>query len=119
MTTKKPSMKQALLSKCHDCMGHYADGRANADCRNQRCPLYFWMPYAELTPDRTWELFSPKKIGLQLRSAAVRTMTDAQRKACAERLAAARQQKKTEDSDTSLDDNDVEDNDEDEEEDDE
>jgi hypothetical protein len=101
MTTKKPSMKQAILSKCHDCMGHYADGKANADCRNQACSLYFWMPYASLTPDRTWELFSPKKIGLQLKTAAVRTMTDEQRKACAERLSAARQ-KKTEEVEASL-----------------
>lgn len=117
MTTKKPSMKQAILSKCHDCMGHYADGKANADCRNQRCPLYFWMPYAGLTPDRTWEMFSPKKMGLQLKTAAVRTMTDEQRKAVAERLAAARQ-KKTEEAEASLTD-DIDDNDEDEEEEDE
>jgi len=93
MIPKKPSMKQAILSKCHDCMGHYADGKSLADCKNQRCPLYFWMPYASLTPDRTWELFSPKKMGLQLKTEAVRTMTDEQRKACAERLAAARQKK--------------------------
>lgn len=91
MTLKKPSMKQAMLSKCHDCMGHYADGKV--DCGNQRCSLYFWMPYAALNADRTWELFSPKKMGLQLKSEAMRTMTDEQRKACAERLAAARQKR--------------------------
>lgn len=91
MTPKKPSMKQAILTKCHDCMGHYADGKV--DCGNQRCSLYFWMPYASLPPDRTWELFSPKKMGMQLKSEAIRTMTDEQRKACADRLAAARQKK--------------------------
>jgi hypothetical protein len=91
MTLKKPSMKQAILSKCHDCMGHYSDGKV--DCGNQRCSLYFWMPYAAPMADRTWELFSPKKMGLQLKTDVQRTMTDEQRKACAERLAAARQKK--------------------------
>lgn len=91
MTAKKPSMKQAILAKCHDCMGHYADGKV--ECWNQRCSLYFWMPYASLNPDREWELYSPKKMGLQLKSNIARTMTDEQKKACADRFALARQKK--------------------------
>jgi len=85
---KKVSMKQAILSKCHDCMGHYVDGKV--DCLNQRCPLYNWMPYASLNPCRDWELYSPKKMGMQLKSDVQRTMTPEQRQACADRFAAAR-----------------------------
>lgn len=113
MTQKKPSMKQAILTKCHDCMGHYVDGKV--DCTNQRCSLYFWMPYASLNPDRDWELFSPKKMGMQLKTDAQRTMTDEQRKACVDRLAAARQKKSdvvsddADDTDTEEDEDDEED----------
>jgi hypothetical protein len=73
------------------------------------------MPYAGLNPDRTWELFSPKKMGLQLKTDAQRTMTDEQRKACADRLAAARQ-KKTDDISEDADTEDAEDTEEEEEE---
>jgi hypothetical protein len=86
---KKPSMKAAILAKCHNCMGHYDDS-GNRDCRNPKCSLYFWMPYSTLPEDREWELYSPKKAGLVLKSNATRNMTDEQRQACAERLAKAR-----------------------------
>lgn len=89
---KKPSMKAAILAKCHDCMGCY-DDPGNRDCRNPKCPLYFWMPYATLPEDREWELYSPKKAGLVPKANAVRNMTPEQRQACADRLAAARARK--------------------------
>ena len=37
------SLKYAILAKCYDCMGGYADGRRN--CGVNSCPLYKWMPY--------------------------------------------------------------------------
>jgi len=89
---KKPSMKAAILSKCHDCMGHYDDS-GTRDCRNPKCSLYFWMPYSTLPEDREWELYSPKKAGLVLKADAARSMTPEQRQACADRLAAARARK--------------------------
>lgn len=35
--------RQALLAKCCDCMGYYADGRI--DCKMPDCPIYAFMPY--------------------------------------------------------------------------
>jgi hypothetical protein len=37
------TFKQAILAKCYDCMGFYADGKA--DCAIPECPLYPVMPY--------------------------------------------------------------------------
>ena len=34
---------EAILAKCCDCMGYYADGMN--DCEVPTCPLYTWMPY--------------------------------------------------------------------------
>lgn len=34
---------QAMLSKCFECCGYYADGRR--DCLMSDCALYPWMPY--------------------------------------------------------------------------
>lgn len=39
----KLSFKKALLAKCFDCMGGYADGAY--DCCVPTCPLYPRMPY--------------------------------------------------------------------------
>ncbi len=39
----KLSLKQAILAKCADCLGSYADGKD--DCAMPDCPLYPWMPY--------------------------------------------------------------------------
>ncbi len=39
----KLSLKQAILAKCADCLGLYADGKA--DCDMPDCPLYPFMPY--------------------------------------------------------------------------
>ena len=35
---KKLSYKQAVLAKCNECMGFYADGKL--DCQIPECPLY-------------------------------------------------------------------------------
>jgi hypothetical protein len=37
------TMKQAILSKCFDCMGGYTDGKT--DCNIPDCSLYGFMPY--------------------------------------------------------------------------
>jgi hypothetical protein len=34
---------EAILGKCYDCMGGYADGKM--DCLLSDCPLYNYMPY--------------------------------------------------------------------------
>jgi hypothetical protein len=40
---KKLSYKQAVLAKCNECCGFYADGKL--DCQIPDCPLYGFMPY--------------------------------------------------------------------------
>lgn len=84
----KPSMKAAVLSKCHDCMGHYAD--RDRDCGNSACSLYSWQPYKKSTPNLEWVKYSPKRSGLVLKTDAARVFTPEQRQAAAERLSAAR-----------------------------
>lgn len=59
---RRPSMRQAVLAKCHDCMGEYVDGRC--DCGVPRCALYYWMPYGKLEPDLSWTRFNPRRVGL-------------------------------------------------------
>jgi len=39
------TMKKAILAKCYDCNGGYADGKV--DCQSPRCPLHPFMPYRE------------------------------------------------------------------------
>lgn len=34
---------QAILAKCYDCTGFYADPQK--DCKCDTCPLYQWMPF--------------------------------------------------------------------------
>lgn len=34
---------EAILAKCYECMGYYADGKC--DCGIKTCPLYARMPY--------------------------------------------------------------------------
>jgi hypothetical protein len=67
MKDLKPTMKNAILSQCHECLGHYQDGRV--DCENVRCPLYSWMPYRSKEPDLHWTLVHPKRRGNILLSA--------------------------------------------------
>ena len=59
---RKNTRKQAILSKCHDCMSQYADGRQ--DCGKPNCPLYAYMPYRQQEPDETWLYWNPKRVGL-------------------------------------------------------
>jgi hypothetical protein len=40
---EKLTQREAILAKCYECMGGYADGRR--DCRIKDCPLYPFMPY--------------------------------------------------------------------------
>lgn len=42
-TGKKLTYKQALLAKCYECMGYYADGKV--DCKSPDCPCYPYMPF--------------------------------------------------------------------------
>lgn len=61
MSEEARSRKQAMLAKCHECMGKYVDGKQ--DCQIRQCPLYQWMPYRELDPDLTWAQFNPRRMG--------------------------------------------------------
>lgn len=45
LSGRKIGLKGAVLAKCFDCCGFYADGRM--DCKIQDCPLYPWQPYRE------------------------------------------------------------------------
>jgi len=40
---EKISKNEAILAKCYDCMGYYADGIG--DCGVKDCPLYPFNPY--------------------------------------------------------------------------
>ena len=42
LNQRKITLKAATLAKCYDCMGYYADGRA--DCEDKECPLYPFNP---------------------------------------------------------------------------
>lgn len=41
----KLGRKEAMDAKCYDCMGYFADGRA--DCGVKNCPLYDFRPYKD------------------------------------------------------------------------
>jgi hypothetical protein len=60
---KKRRPVEAILAHCHECLGHYIDGRQ--DCENRRCPLYAYMPFAKLEPDFGWTKYKSKNIGKQ------------------------------------------------------
>ena len=40
---KRLTQRQAILAKCCECTGYYADGRT--DCSIPDCPLYPFFPY--------------------------------------------------------------------------
>jgi hypothetical protein len=61
MDNLKPTLKNAILAQCHQCMGYYSDGKE--DYRNTKCPLYNWMPYRKLEPDLSWTQINPKRMG--------------------------------------------------------
>jgi len=79
----------AIRSKCHDCMGHYVDGRV--DCENTACALYSYMPYAIREPDPSWARYNSKRAGLHVRLA--RELSDEERAAIADRLRKMREKK--------------------------
>ena len=61
-TPDKPTMKRAILARCHNCSHFYLDGKE--DCENTRCELYTWMPYRKKNPDLAWLDINPAKKGL-------------------------------------------------------
>ena len=90
----RPTKAQCLLAHCHQCLGYYADGKA--DCENVSCPLYEYMPYREQEPDYTWRQYNPKRKGLLTweESKRQKELTDEEREAINERLSKAREAKK-------------------------
>jgi hypothetical protein len=52
----KLSFRQAIISKCYECMGYYIDGKV--DCGLDDCPLYPIMPYGKIKKAKKLE---PKK----------------------------------------------------------
>lgn len=81
----KPSMKQAILSKCHSCMCEYAD--KHQDCGIVKCSLYSWMPYRKLEPDLNWTKYNPLRTGLVERVR--KTLSPEEKKAIRERFTRA------------------------------
>lgn len=77
----------AIQLKCHDCMGHYFDGFD--DCKNKKCALYKFMPYAEEEPDLSTFRINPKKRGIVLLQPVNQEKADAAR----ERFAKYREKK--------------------------
>jgi len=92
---EKATRKLAMLAKCHDCTGGYADGKY--DCENPKCPLYQWMPYASSMPDEEWLKYNPKMKGQVTWEESGREMSEEERAAAAERLAKARGKKSSRD----------------------
>ena len=85
----KPTRSLAMMAKCHSCMAEYADGIN--DCRNYSCPLYTWMIRAnKAAADLEWMDYNPRKKGLVKWEDCGREMTDEERQAARDRLAAAR-----------------------------
>jgi len=68
------SARQAIIAKCYECNGYYADGKA--DCKMPDCPLYPYMIYRE----------GGMRKGRQ-------RLTEDQRKAAGERLKRGREKK--------------------------
>jgi len=64
------TIRQMALARCFDCMGYFADGKA--DCEIPDCPLYPLMPY--------------RKKGEKYRSAPARNLTDEQKAEIGARL---------------------------------
>lgn len=77
------SLKRAALAKCHNCCGGYIDGRV--DCQVTSCPLYSWMPFAELEPRIEWAENNPLRVGDQ--KIVKRQLTDEQKSELRDRLA--------------------------------
>ena len=69
LNNEEPTLREAALGKCYDCMGGYDEA---CDCMIPSCTLYPWMPYRE---------GGPKK----------RAMSEEARKAAGERLQLSRQ----------------------------
>jgi hypothetical protein len=84
----KPTLKIAVLAKCHSCMAEYADGIN--DCRNASCPLYNWMIRAREKPDLEWLKYNPRKKGLVRWEDCGRELTEEEKQIARDRLAAAR-----------------------------
>ena len=61
MENLKVTRKNAIDAQCHECLGHYADGKQDCEC--VRCPLYPFMPYAKMAPDLSWTGFHPRRVG--------------------------------------------------------
>jgi hypothetical protein len=77
MDDLKVTRKNAIEAQCHECLGHYTDGKQ--DCGCVRCPLYSFMPYAEKEPVLDWTRFHPRRVGKILLSGL--QATSAQKKA--------------------------------------
>ena len=85
---EKPTLRLAVLAKCHNCTGYYADGIT--DCEVPSCPLYKWMPRGRSKIDLGWMEFNPRKKGLVRWENCGVEMTEEQKIKARERLQKAR-----------------------------
>jgi len=89
---KEPTRSEAMLAMCHECCGHYQDGKV--DCENPRCPLYKWMPYRKQEPILAWTEYNPKAKGKVLKAETKREISEEKKKELAERMKKARKARK-------------------------
>jgi hypothetical protein len=54
---KKLTSRQAILARCFDCMGYYADGKV--DCHMPHCSLHPFQPYNQNRVKRTTKQTMP------------------------------------------------------------
>ena len=59
---KKLTYRQAVLAKCYECMGYYADGKS--DCLISDCPLFNFMPYRSKPAKKDSTLLAIAKNGI-------------------------------------------------------
>lgn len=88
MVQEKVTRSEAILAMCHQCLGHYSDGKVDCEC--QRCPLYSFMPYARKEPELEWMQYNHKMVGLVLKEDSKREYTEEQREVLRARLESAR-----------------------------
>ena len=59
---KRITFKGAVLARCYECNGYYADGKE--DCDVPTCPIYPYMPYNPNKQKQSSSL-SPKNMGVE------------------------------------------------------
>jgi len=81
---EKVTRKKSILAMCHQCMGHWSDGKVDCDC--VKCPLYHWQPYRKKEPDYKWLEYNPTRKGLVTWEETARELSEDAKKELVARL---------------------------------